>query len=786
MATTTEAPAGRPPPPVPAPSPGDVPVGPTLALAMTFAAAAFVLTMAVVEHFARATRVGPFPPQHQSAETALYAIAFLLILPAALLAAPRAVRRISATPNGPARSAAVALLAGSFAVSLIAARLLPGGRKAAFGAALVWGVGALMLLVRAASRRPSAALLRLAGQTSRLWALAAASVVGSLVAFSSPSSISALPVVLGAVVVPSVCLAYARHATAPPRVGRRARLAIDAAAVVLLLLAIPDLVVFSASGPYGAFYEGVFRWHHDFLLGPTNEVLHGGAVLVRTASQYGIGPIYLLAGWFQLVPIGYGMLGLLDGILFALAFAAAYVLLRLCRTPRPLALVALAVGVVALVYNLVFPVGSLPQHGPLRFGPPLLLILAATLEERLAARARIARVLQLAVLGLASVWALEAFAYTVFTAAAIAALKAWGRPAGARLRLLGRRAAFALGACIAAHAALVLLTLGLTGHMPDYGWYLAFVHAHLFGAESDFTYDFAPWSPGLLVSAGYAASAAALALLAVRRPQLVAAERTATTAIAGTTAYGIALLSYLVDRSGNDIVPYVSLPLLLLATLWLGLLLRAPAGASATARVGALAVASSVAVLVVAVAWSSIGERFPRTALAHLAPGGSSTGAALHRLRHLPPFDRRAPVVDGLLTRYMPGEERPLVAIEPDLETEALIRSGRANGLPIAFATEDTFVASHLRPRIRRAVAALRPGRRILLQPTGLRDFAVYRAQPALDPLVARYDPRAPVRPFDHLAPLQQYVLKSIGERFDLRTVHRGEGFVVAALVARG
>ncbi len=36
-------------------------------------------------------------------------------------------------------------------------------------------------------------------------------------------------------------------------------------------------------------------------------------MLVDTASQYGVGGIYLLAGWFNLVPIGYGTLGFLSG-----------------------------------------------------------------------------------------------------------------------------------------------------------------------------------------------------------------------------------------------------------------------------------------------------------------------------------------------------------------------------------------------------------------------------------------------------------------------------------------
>ncbi len=54
----------------------------------------------------------------------------------------------------------------------------------------------------------------------------------------------------------------------------------------------------------------------DYLLGSANQLLGGGALLVNVpVSQYGVGLIYFLDGWFHLVPIGYGTLGLLDSIL---------------------------------------------------------------------------------------------------------------------------------------------------------------------------------------------------------------------------------------------------------------------------------------------------------------------------------------------------------------------------------------------------------------------------------------------------------------------------------------
>ena len=134
----------------------------------------------------------------------------------------------------------------------------------------------------------------------------------------------------------------------------------------------------------------------------------------------------------------------------------------------------------------------------------------------------------------------------------------------------------------------------------------------------------------------------------------------------------------------------------------------------------------------------------------------------------------------------MPGQDRVLSVVAADLETEIFMRSGRANALPIAFATEDSFVFSHYRSPIRKAVGRLRAGDRLLLQTEGLRVFAALRAQPARDPLA---DP-IPVNGRDSvlglLAPLQQWALQVIGRRFDLRVVARdGQGFVVVALAPR-
>jgi hypothetical protein len=757
------------------------PLMPTLALTMTLAIACFAVVAAVLMLLTHPVVIpGLHLEQNQKQESALYAVSFFVILPLALIVVPRLADRVVARTNADALSLLAALLVATLAASILVARVLPGGGGLVGALALVgiWSIGAVALLARASQGRQLRMLAQATYLVPYMWAVAGALVLAALLAFITLSSISFLPLVLGAVAVPALLLVYTRRPDAGlPGVGRRWGLGIDAVFILLLLWAIPNLVFFTA-GPVGPYNAGIIQFHHDLWLGPVNEVLAGRPLFVDIGAQYGIAPIYLLAGWFQLAPIGYGTLGFLDGVLFALFFAAGYCLLRIAGASRLLAAGALAFAVIVLVYNLGFSVGSLPQHGPLRFGLPIALIVAAAVEARWPRRARGAWVTQLFVVGLSSVWALEAFAYTVFTFAAIVCFRAWLRSGPGRLAWLARQAGLALAACVAAQLIFTAATLAFTGEVPDYVWYLGFLHAFLFGELAEITYDFSPWSGGLAVGTAYAASAAAFVLLVTRRRDIVEREPTALVALCGTTAYGIALFTYFVDRSPDQVLPYVSLPLVLAGALWLSLLLRQGLVRSRSVRLGGLAFTLSLGMLLLSVSWSSIGSRFDQSPLGLVVPPGESLGRALHGLWHPPPLDPNAPEGERLLDLYMPGERRVTIVTSPDLALEILLRSGRSNQLAFSDPLEDSFVPSRSLPANARAVAELRPGNRLLLQEPGLKAFDVLKTQPSRDVL---HNPVGNVA----LIPEQEWVLQRIGERFDLRVIHREQGFVVAELVNR-
>ena len=749
----------------------------TLVLTVTLACACFAAVMAIAM-----AAVDPVPiprvgtTQRQDAETGLYLVAFFVILPVALAAVPRLADAIARGPNGRALPSVAALLGATLAAGILAVRLSSvvsggGGKAALLGMLVLWALGAAALLWRAAAGPPSRHAGRLAELTPALWAVAAVLLLASLLTVTRLASLDPLPLALGAVLVPALVLAATR--LRPWRPARPVGAALDALVVVLLLLAIPDLVVMTpedpATTPLDRFVYGVIQFHHDFLLGPANQVLGGHAMLVDTASQYGVGSIYFLAGWFELVPIGYGSMGLLDGLLTALSFVAGYGLLRLAGAPRPLAASALGIGVVTLVLSRTYPVGGLPQEGPLRFGLPLLVILATVAAERWPRRAAALQAVAFGTLAVSALWALEAFSLTAATFAAIVCFRAWLLPAGGRVRWLLRQAGFGLAACAFAQLLFAAATLAGAGELPDWGQYFAFLNAFLFGDLGNLTYDFVRWSPGLAVGASYIASAAALVLLVLRRRELAERERTTLVAIAGTTAYGVFQFSYFVDRSAPHVLPYVCLPLLLAGTLWLALLLDTRAGLPSAVVPGALAISSALAVLLVAGAWDSAGARLGHTALAHVVPGGDGPVEAVDRLVHFPALTPAALAGERMLDRYLPGERLSLVLAQPNVATEMLMRSGRANELPLADAWEDSFVAEERAPALREAIAALRPGRRLLLDAGMVAVLGALRADPTLDPF------RASV-PGSPAARLQVVALRALSERFRLMTVHRSRG----------
>ncbi|MGH9289457.1 MAG: hypothetical protein ACRD0V_14410, partial [Acidimicrobiales bacterium] len=474
------------------------PLGPVIAISVAFALGALLVIAPLVWVVLPTTPLPePFPDHHQDAETLIFLVAFALLVPFGVLTAPRIADRIATGPSSGALSTVAGLLSGGLALVVVATRLsveLPwgGGPGVLATAAGLWWIVAIAMLRRAASDREWGRVTSGARAPAWSWAIAGLLLVPVALAFTAVGSISVPVLLLGAALVAAVLLL--RERVRLPALSGWLGAVVDLGLVALLLLGVPNLVIFTTGDPATAFDTAIIQFHQNFFLGPANQILHGDAMLVDVLSQYGVGSIYFLAGAFMVIPMGNGTLGLVEGVLSALVFVGTFATLRIAGVSRLLAGSAMAVGVIVVVYGLQYPLGGLLQHGAFRFGLPVGVLVGAVAESCWPRIATPARALQLLTVAVASIWALETFAYTMLTVVAVAAIWVVTLPRGHRRREAVRWGVQIAAACIVAHLVLAGATLATTGELPDWGWYLNTLREFLFGTIGDLTYDFTSFS----------------------------------------------------------------------------------------------------------------------------------------------------------------------------------------------------------------------------------------------------------------------------------------------------
>ena len=414
------------------------PLGPVIALSVALSLGALFVLGPLLWHVLPVNELPtPFPDNHQDAESVIYFLAFLVLMPLGILGSARISDRITAGPNAATLSAATAVLSAGLALAVIFTRVSAdrswGGLGALAIATGVWWVVAAATLGRAMVPSAWGLGTSVARHAAVAWIGAAILAAGVVLSFTDVGSISAPVLVAGAAVVVAVVLVNerVRLPTLPGWLG----IVIDLALVALIVVAVPNLFPLSSVDPPTPFDLTITQFHQNFYLGPANQVLSGDAMLVDVISQYGVGSIYFLAGVFTVVPISNGTLGLVEGFLSVLMFAGTFLTIRVAGVSRLLAAATMAVAVVALVYGLQHPLGALLQHGAIRFGPPIFVVLGAVAESRWPRAATPARLFQLLAVAIASVWALEAFAYTLVTVLVIAAYQVAILPADRRREL---------------------------------------------------------------------------------------------------------------------------------------------------------------------------------------------------------------------------------------------------------------------------------------------------------------------------------------------------------------
>ncbi len=739
------------------------------------AAAIALAAVAIVGAMLAVAGVVAMAGAERESETAAYAIALAAVLPAAYALARRSLSR--AAPISSAAALATCGLAAATLLVLWIAGVAGAPANALRVAAIVLGIG-LVAVAAVATVGSEGSPVRRHSLPSR-WMPAAAALVAcaALVPFL-PSPVSGW----GVLAAGAGALLAARFA---PRLAgvalpAWARIGVDVALLALVVLVALDLTGYwgeDAASVAGGVRLDIFaptaQVHQGYFLGPATDVLHGRALLVEADSAYGIGSGYAVAGWFQLVPIGYGTFTLLGSLAAAVAIAAGWVILRLARAPVVVIAVAVVAGLVTCVLAPDTPPTMYSNVGGMRFGPPLILILAmlfAARRERPVSWSLAAG----AVFAFFSIWSVEAFVYCTGVWIAVVLAEALGAGRAGAARLVGRALLTAVAAFAAVHLAFSLLTLAFAGELPDWRMYVS-----LFRAWSRIVTDFdyfndpiQPWSAVWVVGGVYVLSALALATaLTARRGSL---PRLTVVAIAGLTGGGAAMLTYFLSHPIDFYLLYISYPAILLVALWTSLAL---ASSVVPWRRAAIAVATFVAVAMVAGTWSAARERAPRTALAHLLPGGPSFGHDWDLMWSSPPIHDDAEAAQALIEDF-PGDEA-LVLTEPDLGLEALMRTGRANLLPSSYPPNDEVDLSHSLPPVEEAVAAIEPGTLMLTQ-------SPPRPGEPIAYSLAFQQWFGSTPQGQRLGPLAQQALAGIEERFRLVPVERGpDGLRVVRLEPR-
>lgn len=660
----------------------------------------FTVTLIEAEPTQRARRVGP-TYAHRLAVAAptqrIYGAQAVLGGAAAVAVSLAGVDALAIFTSGETSDRLAYLLVAALGApvgAFVARRVAADRESAALAAALIVvvlivrrvgdlpGTGVLGVLLALAAWRLAPARVR-AATGSALWrpeAAIAALVLGPLLVLEpniSTGSWARAVLATGAIAV----LLTRSYET------RRRRVA-DASAVTAVILGLSDLSVVTDPAEFAFSGQG----HHDFFVGPVNDVLNGRPLLVDTIPQYGPGMTAFMAGVFSFVPLGYGTFGLVTMAMTAAGYVALYALLRVAGAGPGLAIAGIAGTAALFLYSsFASPVDIPSTVGP-RHLPGYAVALTATLAYSAARSASRWRVAALCALAVAGAWSFEAAAFSL---AAWIGAAAVGRCAGHNWypRALLRDAATGVAAVLAGAAVLSLGVIIWAGAGPSWGDYLSYAGAY--NSWAVFATAAPAWSPLLLVGTIYLLSAVGIAAKSREKPTH------GLVAVGAMTALGAVTASYAVSRSDEFAVLAVATPAAIVCLLWIALVLRESRPAPRTAIAAAV-----VPALLIGAGWNGALVHAHDTVPGLAVAGPSAVTDAFRKSWRSPPVI--AASVDA--QRIISAERlSPVVLLSDDLQIEALMRAGRANALPVSHPLSDALLPERLSTRLRSTIAALSP-----------------------------------------------------------------------------
>jgi hypothetical protein len=665
-------------------SPAPSAAGPPLTGVELASAAALAATVALAAAIAAFGGVLMIAPHSESLEAIWWLAGFGIVAPLAAAGAAWLLRAGVA----PGARRAVTALAPCALVALCGGLALARAAGAPRWSLLLPAI--LVVLLLALPRRVPAALASRGGARTLAAAAVAAAALLGLAAFL-PSSSYAPDVIVRALLLLALAVpigfALSRRSLDP-----RARLALGLLIPLLLALLAWDVSFQPLTS------------HQDFYLGPANDIRHGRYMLVDDYSQYGVAVIYFLAAILAPLPFGYGTFVLAVGVLTALLFVAVYVVLRVAT--GSLAFAALGTFA-ALMASSIATVGrstQYPSTGFLRFGVPWLLATALVVAHRRDRPARTPLLVAYALVGVASVWSFETAFYTGATFVATVVAAAWTRPEGTRLRAGVAHLAAGAAAAIIAIAGLVTATEIGRGRAPDVGGYVDFLR--LYSVDGFGQLPVPGWSLGYLMGGLYVVSLVAVCTLVIRARGSESARASTIVPLVAVSTLGAVSLSYFLGRSHPNNLTHVAPPFVAMLTLWSALAWRAWARHRNPIAACGLALACACAALLIAQQLPQLAAKAPDSALVALvdgATGGSGLAHEVRALTDLPVISPRTRTVESLVRANVPRGAPLLVAVEPAIATETLIRLDRSDILPIGTPEQDGLSRKRRRALLRQA-----------------------------------------------------------------------------------
>jgi hypothetical protein len=429
--------------------------------------------------------------------------------------------------------------------------------------------------------------------------------------------------------------------------------------------------------------------HQDFYLGPANAVQHGGSMLVDVYSQYGVVVIDFLAAILH--PIGYGTFVLTLGVLGSIQLMTVYLVARVGTGSLT---AAAATSLIAFIAGPIATIGSVTQYpsvGFLRFGVTWLLVGALVMAYRNDARGKVFTAVAYGLLGLSAVWSFEAAFYSLGTfAAVVVTVGLLADARGTRLRAIVRDLALGCLVMVAAVAIFSVATYIASGHRPRPRGYLDYLR--LYSSAGFGTLPIPDWSFGYLMGGAYVLSLVAVTAICLYGRGSDLARPSRLVPIVATTAFGMLALTYFVGRSDPNNLTHVAAPFVTMIALWAFVAWRWWQAERAPVALAALLLVVWSACLLFQSNWRGLTIKAPDSALATLAKpliGQPGLVTTIRTLTSNPVVNTDAAAIEDLVRRTVPPHAPLLIAVDPNLSTEALLRLGRSNVLPISDPNED-------------------------------------------------------------------------------------------------